>query len=416
MTRMIEQGENNWHAAVKDVSGFSPPFQFWKLLATLQERLSLPPWRLDCEQHNASSKTSDDRPTFFCPACVMAKENQVEWYYESAQVDMVFTEPSHPTPFTVTKSKHQREAWVTLLTASEDDLETYVAAVRTLAYSVQKTEEKSEKRDFIVLTQAPKWAQEFLRADGLVVVEAGTDDLAQNITFPSGKPPRGSAKWEATISGWWQKVHLWTLPYDKIVFLDADIIVTHSIEPLFDVDADFAVPVENDVVLGLMVIKPSKAIFDAVIDALRSCSTEWNDVTMRQLDQSWWHGFWYHRGLQDVREVRWYSDGAFMDCDGDKPPLIKPIVQDELAEDTWKVCAIPFDFHVPVTYPQLMLLKSKTDLSLLEKARLLHWPGPRRKPWQHWSPLAETKYDRLWWNMYGEMCAQWGCTTKLQCE
>merc|ERR1712137_525111 len=39
------------------------------------------------------------------------------------------------------------------------------------------------------------------------------------------------------------------------------------------------------------------------------------------------------------------------------------------------------------------------------RAKILHWTGPRRKPWLHWLPLARTPFDNLWWAEHKALCS-----------
>lgn len=191
----------------------------------------------------------------------------------------------------------------------------------------------------------------------------------------------------------------------------------HTIEPLFDIDATLAAPVVGEIVLGVLMLKPTVSVYDAVLEALgdERETRKWDEVQVRSLDQTWWHHFWYPRGLKEARKARW-EGGVFAACDDPSEVTIHAadaVVDEEAGREKWKVCALPDDFHLATTYSQLLLEADKQpDLA---QARLLHWPGPRRKPWLHWSVFARTEYDQLWWNMYEEMCTKWGCASKLEC-
>ncbi|CAE7615320.1 unnamed protein product, partial [Symbiodinium sp. CCMP2456] len=40
------------------------------------------------------------------------------------------------------------------------------------------------------------------------------------------------------------------------------------------------------------------------------------------------------------------------------------------------------------------------------RAKLLHWTGPRRKPWLHFLSISRTTFDNLWWSEHDEMCSE----------
>lgn len=46
-----------------------------------------------------------------------------------------------------------------------------------------------------------------------------------------------------------------------------------------------------------------------------------------------------------------------------------------------------------------------TSPALLLGAKILHWPGALRKPWQRCAPAARSALDDLWWQAYEAACA-----------
>mmetsp|Transcript_18357 Transcript_18357/g.48312 ORF Transcript_18357/g.48312 Transcript_18357/m.48312 type:complete len:779 (-) Transcript_18357:128-2464(-) len=43
---------------------------------------------------------------------------------------------------------------------------------------------------------------------------------------------------------------------------------------------------------------------------------------------------------------------------------------------------------------------------LLESAKVLHWPGSLRKPWQRCLPAARSSLDEVWWRTFAAACAE----------
>eukprot|EP00392_Amoebophrya_sp_AT5.2_P008520 g8548.t1 len=303
--------------------------------------------------------------------------------------------------------------------------------------------------------------------------------------------------WRKQVSdSWWAKIRMWEMTeFRKIVYLDADMLVLQNVENLFTIDADFALPLYEDSVIGLMVISPSKRIYRHLLRELFLIKDK-VDAKLRSLDQSFQHAFWYANGLRDAGYAVFAPDegGKFLHCnvaegrENGKPYLQPPklleegerardynssedhplmsdqfgrnstrsdgtkiTIEDQLAADErarlqnvratstaadddeastrpsdgtsvavarkdeeneagYKVCVLSLEYHLSVTYPQIhRLLKyphRHSDsaelvykvLSRVERhAKVLHWPGEKRKPWLHWSQVARTPYDSLWW-------------------
>ncbi|KAM1013212.1 hypothetical protein ACFX13_043965 [Malus domestica] len=173
-----------------------------------------------------------------------------------------------------TTNKPKREAYVTVLHSSD----MYVCGAITLARSLLKT---GTKRDLVLLLDnsisAPK--REALSAAGwkLHVIERIRNPRAENGTYNEYN---------------YSKFRLWQLTeYDKIIFIDADIIVLRNLDLLFHFPQMSATG--NDVYIfnsGIMVIEPSNCTFQFLMDH-RSDIVSYNGGDQGYLNEVfvWWH-------------------------------------------------------------------------------------------------------------------------------
>lgn len=424
------------------------------------------------------------------------------------------------------------EAWAVLLSGlpekiTEDNdpadrqafeaLATYVTAIRVLARSVLKRARRT--RPFLVLYTSKRLETEgsrfldLLRADGLtpyyfpplrladvVVVEGGDEgEHDEPKSLPRALRQRGDDEEsaekktseqiaETVTSSWWSKLKIWQMTqFRRIVYLDGDMLALRSIESLFEIEADFAVPFCEDIIIGLMVIRPNEAIFQdlrATLGRLLKSKAVWQEV--RSVDQQFQHLFWYFRGLQQSGVAEFdLASGAFLGCPQQpltaegkhrwlqEPHFEIPVAQtdydsakhdharmnsprhrfnyqnsikdhdssaaDKAAQEevvvlnrtsvedliwpehlrarpAFSVCGLSFEFHLPATYPQVSRFfryperypapgnhgeeQNVFALIALRGARLLHWPGEKRKPWVHYADVARTPFDMLWWREY----------------
>ncbi|CAD7926019.1 unnamed protein product [Amoebophrya sp. A120] len=379
----------------------------------------------------------------------------------------------------------------------------------------RKNTKASKRTDYIM-----QYFLNLLRSDGLepVYVEPpAVEDLPRSLRQRGDDEHADKEqKWRRLLGdSWWAKTRLWQMTeYKRIVYLDADMLVLQNLENLFTMEnVDFALPVYEDSVIGLMVIRPNLSLYNTMIDTLQHVAP-FIDANLRSLDQSFQHFFWYYAGLQAAGYAVFSPDtGAFLHCDQEQvedhesiaevknvdvptprtqnkpylqPPKVveslserknlrdynsstsvqlqfaskaerghqdetshsatvevqPPVEQDEteagrsktaskphqalasdeqilreqtalLEQTQYKVCVLSLEYHLAVTYPAVHKLVRYPDrfadsaelvykvLAQVEQhAKLLHWPGERRKPWMHWSQVARTPYDALWWIEY----------------
>merc|ERR1719313_2640019 len=154
---------------------------------------------------------------------------------------------------------------------------------------------------------------------------------------------------------------------------------------------------------------------------------------VRSVDQTLQHAF-FERHFNVKGHPQWDAkNGAFLRC-SDEAPRLAPVpsidgveLKSTLlhGESLGLVCTLPLRYDFCVTYPPLAGIEDNPELlsqfsgqfSLNHaeaseenweaslRARVLHWTGPRRKPWLHWLPLARTIFDDLWWRTHAKMCA-----------
>jgi len=89
-----------------------------------------------------------------------------------------------------------------------------------------------------------------------------------------------------------------------------------NLESLFSVDADVAMPLYEDVVIGLMVIRPNLDIYRDMVTTLSALASEGlirQDI--RSVDQTFQHAFWWFRGLREAGYARFdQTTGIFLHC------------------------------------------------------------------------------------------------------
>ena len=135
--------------------------------------------------------------------------------------------------------------------SSVEAIAVYVAAIRLLAWSIRRVA-KLQEVEFLVLYTNKSLEDktrflELLRGDGLTPIYASLDDIktSDNVELPVRSYVRGDNEhdddWleKEVFESWWAKFHLWKYTqFDKIVFLDADMLVLNNIEKLFFVAGD----------------------------------------------------------------------------------------------------------------------------------------------------------------------------------
>ncbi len=95
------------------------------------------------------------------------------------------------------------------------------------------------------------------------------------------------------------KLRLWQLPYDRIIFLDADTLVLRNIDRLFDYPEFSAAPNVYESLAdfhrlnsGVFTARPNPRTFDAMLEALDAPAAFWRrtDQTFLQTFFPAWHG------------------------------------------------------------------------------------------------------------------------------
>ncbi|XP_038704749.1 putative UDP-glucuronate:xylan alpha-glucuronosyltransferase 5 [Tripterygium wilfordii] len=171
-------------------------------------------------------------------------------------------------------TNHQREAYVTVLHSSED----YVCGAIALAQSIIKS---NSTKDLVLLHDKLITVKsvEGLRAAGWKT------RLIERIRSPLAK--KGSYN-EYNYS----KLRIWQLiDYDKLIFIDSDIIVLKNIDKLFTYPQLSASP--NDKFLfnsGIIVLEPSLRTFDYLMSKIpRLDSYNGGDQGFLNEAFTWWH-------------------------------------------------------------------------------------------------------------------------------
>jgi len=364
--------------------------------------------------------------------------------------------------------EHAGEAWATLL--SDDDaianeaarraLIVYAEAVRVMARSVRRAEAKvasdaskdsAPPRPFLVLmTEAALTSdvRDMLEGDGLTPLVLPSFS-SEGIVVPSRRKQRGETgageevDAEENLSekvelSWWLKIKLWKLTeYRRIVYLDADILVHRPIDELFALPDEvvLAAPAHlsrdgkgSEISVGVMSLRPDRRIYDALV-AFLSAAAEHFVTAVRSVDQMLQHSF-FARHFTWGGYPRWEAgSGQFLGCMEDLPLMSPGEVTDSdlFVSSLGKVCVLPPRYDFCVSYPALVAGMDSPEFQEAElavqfpqpgeqplennfegllRARLLHWTGPRRKPWMHYLSLSRTTFDNLWWQAHTELCEE----------
>ncbi|KAJ6380214.1 hypothetical protein OIU76_016800 [Salix suchowensis] len=169
---------------------------------------------------------------------------------------------------------HQRVAYATVLHSSE----AYVCGAIALAQSIIQ---KNSTRDLVLLHDSSLSPQSLvgLRSAGWKT------KLIQPIRSPFAR--------KNSYNEWnYSKLRLWQLTdYDKVIFIDADLIVLRNIDKFFAYPQLSAAP--NDGVLfnsGIMVIEPSTCLFEEMMSK-RDKLFSYNGGDQGFLNEvfTWWH-------------------------------------------------------------------------------------------------------------------------------
>lgn len=155
---------------------------------------------------------------------------------EASYVQRLFSQLERPHVVPISRPLAATEAWVTFLWGghgkAEDGAWIYGEAIRTLAHSVRRVEGRA--RPFLVLTvgHVPKQLLEELERETLTVIPVETNQTRP----PWISEQRSAARWfeERGLAPVFPQLAAWTLPFQRVVILDADTLVLENCEELFD--------------------------------------------------------------------------------------------------------------------------------------------------------------------------------------
>lgn len=155
---------------------------------------------------------------------------------EASYVQRLFSQLERPHVVPISRPLAATEAWVTFLWGghgkAEDGAWIYGEAIRTLAHSVRRVEGRA--RPFLVLTvgHVPKQLLEELDRETLTVIPVETNQTRP----PWISEQRSAAGWfeERGLAPVFPQLAAWTLPFQRVVILDADTLVLENCEELFD--------------------------------------------------------------------------------------------------------------------------------------------------------------------------------------
>ena len=312
----------------------------------------------------------------------------------------------------------------------------YVDALRTLAFSIQKT--SSQKPLLVLLSlrtgeSLPKEAQDSLEA----LEEQGLTKLLHLPVPPQHLWPRA-----------WGKLQLWKpRGYDLILYMDADTLVLDNLEGLFHAATaipNFAVAAALTRSMmglngGVMLLRPSLHIFTALQQSLEELPS-WQGIS-RWTGRPWWNA--PPVPLDASNETVPVSDFGSYGTYGDQDHLNEWLATSfdfhgelmldgsDCRKQPWHVsydavrdgpqvaslggfCTLPVGFNFCATTGCLRQLASGehalarealASTAVTAGVRVLHWPGALRKPWQRCYPATRSRLDVLWWQVFNEACA-----------
>ncbi|XP_047332087.1 UDP-glucuronate:xylan alpha-glucuronosyltransferase 1-like [Impatiens glandulifera] len=184
-----------------------------------------------------------------------------------------------------------REAYVTILHSTD----TYVCGAIAVAQSIRMS---GSNRDLLILVDETinGYHRSGLHAAGWKIK-----------TFDRIRNPK--AEKDAYNEWNYSKFRLWQLTdYDKIIFIDADMLVLRNLDPLFNLHEVSATG--NDGSLfnsGVMVIEPSECMFDLLMDHVEEIES-YNGGDQGYLNEvfTWWHRI--PRNMNFLKHI-WEGDG-----------------------------------------------------------------------------------------------------------
>lgn len=438
--RWAAQGEDpvTWFA----LSHEEPCCQLWAELARAQALL-----RASTELRCASGHRRADGAV--CPACRLAA--QAAWIEEAAAGDRGLEalpalphELGPPAP-----AAHRRPNFVlaTVLTSEDAELAgaehseakavllTYVDAARTLAFSAQRFHLGPL---LVMVSGPPPPALLALQGSGLVRVR-------ELPAAPHGLRP-----------SLWAKLHLWRLDFDIVLYLDADTLIVGDLGELLRAAAAspalaFAAALARSMGAlntGVMLLRPGQEMFERMLASYRASwrwqgSSRWSGQPWNAssaagpsgadvagswrddlADQDWRNEF-FAQHFEYLGEV---ALGSAALCDAGRPWLASYLAAlrqpaasgGPAAEGGPAYCTLPMAYNFCATSPCVARLASGPESHRAALAgagagpapaghpaawaRVLHWPGPLRKPWQRCLPAARSALDDVWWRVFAASC------------
>mmetsp|Transcript_81900 Transcript_81900/g.171340 ORF Transcript_81900/g.171340 Transcript_81900/m.171340 type:complete len:821 (+) Transcript_81900:239-2701(+) len=357
------------------------------------------------------------------------------------------------------------EAWATSLAVPHGaNLQSrsmvWIDAVRVMHASVRRHEHPGNRRPFLLLVDYhfPKEYADILQQEDIEIVVADSIGIRESIAL-CGSTQRRAEGLRFRIFGLTQ--------YEKIVYLDADVILTSSLDHLFSVPKGIFMsatvngtrwaysqkmglqdqwhypkvpgilqgpPLINT---GVMLITPSKE-FETSIEEVNNIK-EWEEST-----PGWWscdvqkattelskrvcqtYGIfagYCTQGLIDVvmlakyrrlGEAIWHAEtGDFLGCRaawGSDARLVMPKPgKDQCIFDesyNWQVTRPHLEWHMPFARS---LVVDSTNAGI----RVVHWPG-RPKPWTV-TRSQHTAFERQWWALHDFVCIDESSNCALSC-
>ncbi|OEL22328.1 UDP-glucuronate:xylan alpha-glucuronosyltransferase 1 [Dichanthelium oligosanthes] len=174
------------------------------------------------------------------------------------------------------RSSNSRQAYATVLHSAD----AYVCGAIALAQSIRQT---GSTRDLVALVDAQNVGAEQRAA----LVAAGW----QVRPAPRIRNPRAARD---TYNEWnYSKFRLWQLTdYDKVVFLDADLLVLGNMDYLFDEAFELSATVNNGARFnsGVMVLEPCNCTFELLMSGIHDIDS-YNGGDQGYLNEvfTWWH-------------------------------------------------------------------------------------------------------------------------------
>ena len=312
--------------------------------------------------------------------------------------------------------------------------EVYLEALRVMARSVRRQEAsvaleasvEAPPRDFLVLmTRCSAELRGILEGDGLTPMILPTFN-SEGVRVPSRRKLRGENEQREEVElSWWLKIKLWSLTdYRRIVYLDADTLAHRPLDELFALPDSVALAAPahlsrdgrgSEISVGVMSLRPDLDIYRALLKFLSEAAEHFT-TGVRSVDQMLQHSF-FAQHFTWGGYPRWEAgSGQFLGCAEDMP-VMSPGDGPRTEQKLGLVCILPPRYDFCVSYPALVAGMDSPEFQEAElavqfaqpgerplsnnlqgllRARLLHWTGPRRKPWMHYLTLARTTFDGLW--------------------